>query len=209
MGGMHRVTECRDLGHGAFVLRFERLGMSFVPGQYLLLEVDGEYREYSIYSSMHADFLEILVREVPEGYVTPRLRKLKVGDSLFLDGPIGEFRPYAEAQSVLFLATGTGIAPFHSAVLSYPHLDYTLVHGIRYEDETMESQDFDSHRYIPSVSQPTSGMGEHVTDWLSRHPLGTNGDVFLCGNGAMVVDATAILMDQGVHSLRIQAEAYF
>ena len=66
--GKHRVLEVRDLGEGAFVVRFERRGLEFASGQYVHVgPLPGiDRREYSVYSSTYDDFLEILVKEVDE-----------------------------------------------------------------------------------------------------------------------------------------------
>ena len=55
----------------------------FKPGQWLNLGLPGtrEQREYSIYSSPNDDYLEVLVKEIPDGALSPTLRKRKPGGS--------------------------------------------------------------------------------------------------------------------------------
>ncbi|NJM14595.1 MAG: hypothetical protein HC896_03735 [Bacteroidales bacterium] len=43
----------------------------------------------------------------------------------------------------MFLATGTGISPFHSIVNSLPGLNYKLLHGVRYINEGYDKADYD------------------------------------------------------------------
>ena len=67
-----RVIENVRVSPTAFILRFERNGIEFEPGQHLIVgPADiADMREYSVYSSTGDPFLEILVREIPDGYVS-------------------------------------------------------------------------------------------------------------------------------------------
>ena len=94
----------------------------FEPGQYfaLGLSVDGRplLRPYSTASPRGSGRqLEFLVRLVPDGAFTPRLWQLRVGDRLWIGRPKGLFtlRP-DDPRTHLFVATGTGLAPFVSMV---------------------------------------------------------------------------------------------
>ena len=66
------VLSVRDLTESTYILRFARKGMAFKPGQHLVVGIpgSGEYREYSIYSGINEDFLEILIKEVDDGLVS-------------------------------------------------------------------------------------------------------------------------------------------
>jgi NAD(P)H-flavin reductase len=79
-------------------------------------------REYSVYSSPGDEYLEILVKEVDGGYVSTRLGALKPGDGVAVDGPFGFFTIDEDWRDhrYVFVATGTGISPFHDFVRSYP-----------------------------------------------------------------------------------------
>ena len=70
-------------------------------------------------------------------------------------GPFGFFsldEDYA-TKKYLFVATGTGIAPFHSIALSHPGLDYKIVHGIRYGAEAYERNAYPANRYVACASR--------------------------------------------------------
>ena len=125
---MHTITEVRHLTESTFVLQVERRGLPFQTGQFVLLRRPGsiEQREYSVYSGEQDDYLEVLVREIAGGRVTPGLKKLRPGNRLEIEGPFGFFRFQPElfpVQKFIFVATGTGISPFHSFVRTYPGLD--------------------------------------------------------------------------------------
>ena len=213
--GKHRVLEVRDLGEGAFVVRLERRGLVFASGQYIHVgPLPGiERREYSVYSSTKDDFLEILVKEVDEGSVSPRLRRLQKDDLVDLEGPFGFFRIEEGdlTRPFLFIATGTGISPFHSLSRTWPDLDYRLVHGVRNNRELYEHGDYPADRLVSCISrQPGGGdFDGRVTDWLKENPAPEGAMVYLCGNCDMIYEVYDILGEQGIPADRIHAEVYF
>ena len=91
----------------------------FHPGQYVAigLEVDGRpiLRPYSMASTPDDDALELLVRLVPDGSLTPRLWDLRAGDRLAVGRPKGLFAlDQDDPRRPVLVATGTGIAPLLS-----------------------------------------------------------------------------------------------
>lgn len=74
---MHTITEIRHLTESTFVLQLERRRLPFQTGQFVMLRRPGsiEQREYSVYSGEQDDFLEVLVREITGGRVSPGLKK--------------------------------------------------------------------------------------------------------------------------------------
>ena len=125
----HKVKEVRYLTDSTFVVKLERNNVQFQTGQFVLLKFNGlvDQREYSVYSGEKDNFLEVLVREVEGGKVSGKLKRLQPGQEIGVDGPFGFFRfdpANFTAQKFLFIATGTGVSPFHSFVRTYPELDY-------------------------------------------------------------------------------------
>jgi len=212
--GKNRVLGVRDLGAGAFVLRIERRNLVFQPGQYIHVGPMGgiDRREYSIYSSPDQDYLEILVKEVKAGSVSPRLKTLSEGDLVDVEGPFGFFRIEGDCRSssFLFIATGTGISPFHCLTRSCPGLDYRLVHGIRTLDECYDYEVYERTRLVSCVSRENGGdYSGRVTGWLRDNPVSGGVLVYLCGNCDMIYEVYDILGTQGVSADRIHAEVYF
>jgi ferredoxin/flavodoxin---NADP+ reductase len=204
------------LSDTTFVLRIERNGLEFRAGQYVVLGFPGERisREYSIYSSERDPYIDLLIKEVDQGEMTPRLKQLMPDDLLTIDGPFGFFvmpdLVIHERQPVVFVATGTGISPFRSFILSYPDIEYTLLHGIRHLSETYHMHDYDPARYIPCVSSGEGyGFRGRVTDYLSHNEINTNAFYYLCGNSAMVDEVIDILEERGISPDRIKTEIFF
>lgn len=203
----------RDLSPSSYVLRTRRGGLSFAPGQYVTVGVAGDVdsREYSVYSGVEDPYLEMLIKEVAGGEVSRRLRLLPVGSSLVIDGPFGFFTvtPQHACGPLFFVASGTGIAPFHAMVRSNPGLDYLLLHGVRTLDECYEAGVYPRDRYVPCVSRGSGGFQGRVTDYLREHAVDATMPYFLCGNSAMIFAAFDLLKRKGVPSENLFAEVYF
>lgn len=90
----------------------------FVPGQYVTLRYEETARTYSIASSPNNDETELCIRRVPGGTLTPKLcETLSVGDEISIRGPNGDFTlTEPSEQHLVFIATGTGVAPFKSMI---------------------------------------------------------------------------------------------
>lgn len=216
---LHRVLSVRPLSPLAYLLRLERGTLEFRPGQYVRLSVPGSpaQREYSVYSAPGEPFLELLIREMPGGLLSPRLRRCSPGEALELQGPFGEFLlPEGDPDAAfLFVATGTGIAPFHCFARSYPGLDYLLLHGVARASELYGAADFDPRRMQACLSreqvrrEPGAAFAGRVTDFLRANPPEPERLCYLCGGCDMIYEVFAILRRQGVPAERIFAEVYF
>jgi ferredoxin/flavodoxin---NADP+ reductase len=212
---MHKVLEIRDLTKSTYVLRMERNKLEFIPGQYISIGKAKtiDKRDYSIYSSPDADYLEVLIREVRDGMVSKDLRKLNPGDELELEGPFGFFqlkKDEIKNRKFYFIASGTGVSPFHSMVQSYPKMNYTLLHGVRYAEEAYEKEHFSKGNYVLSASREGKGnFYGRVTDYLNSNQVPKDCMFYLCGNCDMINDVFDILEEQGVPSENIHAEVYF
>lgn len=210
----HRVIDIRNLNASTYILRFERQGLEFQPGQYVSVGPRGNInmREYSIYSPLDSEYVEILIKEVESGYISQKLKMLSPGDEVYVEGPFGFFLMDEEIRSgkILLIGTGTGISPFHSFVGSYPGLDYTLLHGVRRDDDSFDPDDYDEQRMIRCVSREEAGdYSGRVTDYLRQNPVDGAAAVYLCGNCDMIYEAYDILSDQGISRDRMFAEVYF
>lgn len=212
------VHEVRPVGDGAFVLRFDRHGMDFSPGQYVSVGPgnDVHMREYSIYSAADADFLEILVKKIDTGHVSPRLATMQTGAPLAVDGPFGFFTldEDRQQQRYCFIATGTGISPFHCFTRSFPGLQWTLLHGIRSTAEQYEYPHYDRSRIITCVSRgPGGDYSGRVTTLLRERAVQGRLDpqvhYYLCGNCDMIYEAFDILQSCGIPPGNLFAEVYF
>ena len=213
--GLHKISQIRFLTESTFVMRFDRENMEFKSGQHVIVGLRGELnqREYSIYSGENDDYIEILVREVPEGNVSLQLRQCKPGELLQVNGPFGSFgleRFDMFSRKLVFIASGTGISPFHSFIKSYPGINYFLIHGVRYINEAYERNDYDPRRYFLCTSK--EGNGGHkgrVTSFLPVYPVDQEMLFYICGNSNMIYEVKHILGAKGLPPENIFTEVYF
>jgi ferredoxin--NADP+ reductase/benzoate/toluate 1,2-dioxygenase reductase subunit len=212
---LHKILEKRILTESTFVLKLERNNLEFVPGQHIQVGPPNgiHTREYSIYNAPQDDFIEILVKEVEDGLVTPVLKKLQPDDSVVINDAVGYFtidKSVADDKQFLFIASGTGISPFHSFVKSYPSLNYKLIHGVRYGDEAYERSDYNQDKYVACTSRDDKGdFHGRVSVWLEQNPVTPGTLCYLCGNCDMIHDVYDILEKQGINSRDIFTEVYF
>jgi ferredoxin--NADP+ reductase/benzoate/toluate 1,2-dioxygenase reductase subunit len=210
-----KIKEIRFLSESTFIIRFERENFFFVPGQYVIVGVQGSlnHREYSIYSGDKQDYIEILVRSVIEGNVSRQLMETIPGQMLDVNGPFGTFKLEKKnmfSRKHIFIATGTGISPFHSIVKSYPGINYTILHGIRFKNETYENFDFDPERYIACISgEKKEKYSGRVTRFLPEIMDEPDTIYYICGNSNMIYEVTNSLKIKGVSGDRILTEVYF
>lgn len=211
----HKVIEIRNLSSSTYVIRMEKNDFTFKTGQYITLGFKGsiDRREYSIYSSEHDQFMEVLIKEVDEGLVSKKLKRCKSGDYLDIDGPFGHFslqNDEIKKKKFLFIATGTGISPIHSFIGTHPDLDYRLLHGVRIEEEAYERDTYPNGRYILCTSREKTGdFHGRVTEYLQQNPIPSDTICYLCGNCHMIYEAYDILEKQGISLGPIHTEVYF
>jgi len=211
----HIVIDVINLTPGTFILRLDRNCFEFKAGQYVILRVPDhkEGREYSIYSGTEDDFLDFLIREIPAGRFSNYLRNLTPGSELDVEGPKGFF--ISDQMSIqglpsVLIATGTGISPFHSYIKSYPDLNYTLIHGVKYAVESYGKEAFNTDKAIICSSQDSYGnYNGRVTDYLKKSGFDKNAVYYLCGNAAMIDDASTLLENSGIKPENIRSEVYF
>jgi ferredoxin-NADP reductase len=155
----------------------------------------------------------VLIKEVDDGLVSRQLKNIVPGDRLEVRGPYGFFLTRSDApesESLLFISSGTGIAPFHSFVKSYPQSDYQLIHGVRKKEEAYEREDYARKNLTVCTSRDEKGdFHGRLTDYLLHVELDLQRQVYLCGNSSMIFDAMDILRARGIPQQQIFTEVYF
>ncbi|KXK10317.1 MAG: Terephthalate 1,2-dioxygenase, reductase component 1 [Microgenomates bacterium OLB23] len=118
----------------------EGQSLDFVAGQYMLLNINNNYRQYSIASAdtIHNSF-DLLVETIPGGLGSNYLMNLPIGNKAQFKGPAGVFVLKNTPRDKIFLATGTGVAPIKSMIESYfgreqHNASLTLFFGLKNRD---------------------------------------------------------------------------
>lgn len=209
------VLAVRELTEDTFVLTLSSTGEYVRAGQCFSIGTHdlGINREYSIYSGSHENQLEFLIRKIDGGAVSARLGQLAPGDLVQIGGPYGSFcldEVNVAERKYVFVCSGTGIAPFSSFVKSFPELDYQIFHGVRFENEAYECEQYDQKRYFSCVSRPKNGgTPGRVTDLLREEELPDDALYYLCGNRNMITDSVNVLRTRGVPGGSIFMETFF
>lgn len=214
---IYTVTILRHtwLSANAFELVLERpQTFSFHAGQKVLLEASGICREYSLASSPDQKELVICFRFVKDGALSARLAAATTGEYVQISDPYGFF-VYRPGNAV-FVATGTGIAPFVAYAKS-GITGYAMIHGVR-ENEDLYYQEIlknSVENYVPCLTgnksvkkQPPEYFNGRVTEYIEKKLPKGRYDFYLCGNGAMIRDAT-LLIDQKFPESRLFSETFF
>ncbi|NML14870.1 FAD-binding oxidoreductase [Azohydromonas caseinilytica] len=196
----------------------------FLPGQYIDVSGPGGLRRsYSIASdSAQPGRLTLHVRAVPGGAMSRYwFHEAKPNDLLRLRGPLGSFfvRECA-GQDLVFLATGTGIAPVLSMLAGVRRLDaaqrprsLALYWGGRlaqdlYLDIAALAPEV---RFVPVLSRQErwDGARGHVQDvFLAAGPDLARSAVYACGSAAMTAAARDTLLAAGLAPGRFHADAF-
>jgi ferredoxin--NADP+ reductase len=199
-----------------FELVLERGDVTFEPGNCLALFNDGtESRPYSISSGTDEEVLRFLIRSVPNGSVSPWLAQRQPGDEVQVSAPFGWFRPGQSTldQDSVFIATGTGIAPFLSYLRSSPERPpLACFYGVSLAAEAFaldELKALENFQLAVSRQETSSDFHGRVTRLLGQLPLGKNIHFYLCGLDAMIDEVSSWLEQHNIDYTQIHREVFF
>lgn len=197
----------RWLSEKTFEITLSRpAGFEFEAGQRISLRMDPHERDYSIASAPGDAELTLCVRSVSGGKVSHFLSTTDIRASLTIRGPSGYFTYKSSSSPAVFVATGTGIAPFRSMVGSGVR-GYILLHGVRSPADlyyaSLFQQSADS--YIPCLSETKKLSADYfqgtVTQYLAQPLKSGSYDFYLCGRREMIRDVTHLIDERFPESL--------
>lgn len=218
---LSRLVATRPLSHDTFEYSFELEGgftMPLIAGQFVMIHApqpDGhvEKRPYSVVNAPveHAvDRIILCVKHLEGGTATRYLQSIHVGAEVHLEGPYGRFvvKPVEPGVRRIFVATGTGIAPYMAMRADAP--DALILMGYRHKEDILYDPELEGHAQTTLSAPPEEWAGLHgrVTDHLPELLTGGPAQVYLCGNPAMVEDARKLLLAAGLHPTAIIQEKF-
>ncbi len=205
----------KNLSEDACELRFSfPAGFSFTPGQFVRFESHGLKRDYSITTAPNDKGIELCVRDTGTGHFSSVLASAEIGTEFRFSGPHGYFVYRPSTRPVVFVATGTGVAPFVSMTRSGIS-GYIFLHGVKHTPDLYYENLFRNAAriYVPCVSRSSDDAESDlfqgkVTDYLGtvleRRPY----DFYLCGKREMIRDVT-FLVDDYFPGARIYTEVFY
>jgi NAD(P)H-flavin reductase len=217
-----QVSRIDDLTHDVRQIRLELRSpddIQFQAGQFVSFAIDVAglpypvTRPYSIASPpSRRGAIDLLFNLVPGGPGSTYLYSLKIGDEVTFRGPTGTFvlRDYPDRR-LLFVATGTGIAPIRSMILARlpSATPVTLVWGLRAERDLYYQDDFAAlaarhpeFSFTTVLSRPSgswTGPAGRVQP-LVESLAGAVDDlaVYVCGNSSMIASVRSLIRSRGV-----------
>jgi ferredoxin--NADP+ reductase len=234
-----RISRWEEISPGLAIVGVEANDepFPFAPGQYATLGLMGDAgklirRPMSVSSS--ADDLseyEFFIRLVDEGEFTPLLWQRAVGDAINITGPKGKFLLQEDSRRCLFVASGTGLAPFISMIETLrgrgEARDIVLLHGVSYEHdlawrqqlEELEASEGFTLRYVATISRPqyhsdwtgcTGRVESIVEGQLDAHGLTPeNTTIYVCGNPEMITAVEEMAAARGFPPEQVRKELYW
>ena len=198
-----------------------------LSGQYLtLIARDGLRRSYSMANAG-------ATADAPQGRVVLHIRRVeggalsrywfeqaRAGDLLRVQGPLGTFFLRDGAgRDLVFLATGTGMAPILAMLQDLDKLpaarrprSVTLLWGGRQPQDLYLVPEHPGLRYLPVLSRADAswpGARGHVQQVLLQTPRDwANTVVYACGSAAMVQSARSGLVAAGLPAGQFHADAF-
>jgi CDP-4-dehydro-6-deoxyglucose reductase len=198
--------------------------IEYYAGQYVEVIVGSARRSYSIANSPTTDNrLELHIKKVEQGSMSRYwFEKAKKDDLLRINGPLGTFflRDIV-GKDLVFLATGTGIAPIKAileALNNKPNNERPDSVTVYWGGRTPNDLYWDLSecqypvRYEPVLSRPlTSWLGAvgYVQDaFLGRSPDLTKTVVYACGSDTMIRSASDLLFKLGLVEGKFYSDAF-
>ncbi len=220
------VTEHRFLNSTVMEIRLATpAGFSYTPGQFIQVVIPGTdgkvTRSYSLASTPNDPYLELCMKVVPGGTTDTYFQHLRVGDTVTIRGPLGQFTNTSD-KALGLVATGAGLAPIMGILRNELMVKQNTkpIHvwfGVRSEEdlfwvERLETlaRDFSHFTYTLTLSQPGSawnGNRGRVTEHIPLQFL-PNAIWFLCGSKPMVQEVREMLFTKGVPPQEVRIEIF-
>lgn len=203
---------------------------TFTASQFVTIKVptaDGKLamRAYSISCKPTEDYFELCVKLLPDGTGSNYLRDLNEGEKIEFIGPAGHFTfTSPEDKTIIFVATGTGIAPIKAMLENELEKGSVqkmhLIFGLRYIKDVFYKEIFEAlaakypnFTFDITLSRPEdeswTGKTGRVTDVLREleiDPANTEG--YICGLKEMVGETSSIMKEKGLNSEAIHFERF-
>jgi len=192
----------------------------FLEGQYIdIIGPNGVRRSYSIANSSANQLITLFIKQVENGALSQYwFNHAKKNDLLRLEGPKGTFFFREAKPHIIFLATGTGIAPI-KAILdklseSSSKLSFSLYWGNRTLEEFFWQPEYNNLdlQYIPVLSRANEDWIDKVgyvqNILIEEHQNLENTQVYACGSLEMIEAAQQLLIKNGLEEKYFHSDAF-
>jgi NAD(P)H-flavin reductase len=208
------LIERRWLSNNSFeIILTKPKNFEFLPGQWIRLIHHAVERDYSLVSTPTDPNLALCIRNIEGGMLSPGLSNAPVGSHFNFNGPHGYFTFRPSARPPIFVATGTGLAPFVSMARANV-TGFILLHGVKTASDIYYTSVFKSaaKQYVPCISESAKLPGKYfrgrVTDYVRNNLAPGRYDFYLCGRREMIRDVT-FLVDEKFPGSLIFTETFY
>lgn len=198
--------------------------MGFVAGQYIDIIAEGVRRSYSLANAIQPDgLLELIIKRYPDGILSAYwFDRAKPGDLLRIEGPFGTFFFRENGPTnVIFLATGTGIAPV-KAILEELATDPSraMQHRLTVFWGNRDAEDFcwdpaglgldvGFHMLLSGPNAAWERRRGYVQDAAIHYGFDPDKTVvYACGSNAMILSAREAMLALGLPARRFFSDAF-
>ncbi len=204
------------------VLRFPpNTEFKFNPGQYVNILKGNIKRSYSIAGQQDGNSLVFFIKKYEDGKMSKYLfEEAMENDLLRVEGPLGSFfLRETSSTNIIFLATGTGIAPVLSMIQNsasraqLENKNVFLFHGGRSKEDLIEYPFFKQSaiHYFPTLSRSEEvdyHFGYIQTIVLSEQIDLKQSTVYACGSEKMIKEAKSLLVNNGLNPKEFYSDAF-
>jgi CDP-4-dehydro-6-deoxyglucose reductase len=197
---------------------------NFNSGQYVNIIKGNITRSYSIANcSDHKNQLEFFIKNYENGLMSDYFfKEAKINDLLRLEGPIGTFfLRESSFKNIVFLATGTGIAPIKSilegldkSLKQYQNKNFWIIIGARNQKDLFWKPNLKNlHiKYIPVLSRQVNdwnGAKGYVQDIVLKQKIDLeNTQVYACGSNDMINSAKELFFKNNLKENNFFSDAF-
>ena len=197
------------------------VNFNFLPGQYENIIKGSIRRSYSIANNpIFGEYLEFIIKNYSNGIMSNYwFNEAKKNDVLRIQGPQGTFFLRNSLNKVIiFLATGTGIAPIKSILekIASENMDnkqILLFWGGRYSESLfLDSLPLIGDNFYKVVSRPNENWKGHI-GYIQDILLSVKKDlsdcvVYACGSNEMIASSKELLINNGLKEADFFSDAF-
>ena len=204
----------------------KNINFKYISGQYVNIIKGNHKRSYSIANAFEqSELLTFFIKKYDNGLMSRFwFEEAKVNDLIRIEGPLGTFYfRENEQENVIFLATGTGVAPI-KAILEdliksktrFEDKFFWLFIGARNESDLIwdprDLGDYNNLKCIQVLSRASDewvGERGYIQDIaIKQNIVLANSQVYACGSSVMIESAKNTLIDNGLNNRFFFSDAF-